>query len=117
LLSAQPDFQEQQSALEEVVREKQDIFEMYPKFHCECNFIERYWGAVKRVARERCDYSFAGLKERLPSFLDSVSLVAIRKYSRKSWRYIDAYHKGLAGTEAEKAVKKYRSHRRIFNDE
>ena len=90
---------------------------MYVKFHCECNFIEEYWGDVKRVGRERCDYSFAGLKESLPSLLDSVSLAAICKYDGKSWRYIDAYHKGLAGMEAERVVKKYRSHRRIYNDE
>ena len=30
-------------ALEEIVVEKQHTCEMYPKFHCECNFIERYW--------------------------------------------------------------------------
>ena len=56
---------------------------LYVKFHCECNFIEKYWGAVKQVATERCDYSFAGLKESLPSFLDSVTLAAISKYNRK----------------------------------
>ena len=33
--------------------------------------------------------------------------------SRRSWRFMDAYRKGLTGTAALYAVKKYKSHRRI----
>ena len=113
LMGSQPDFLEQKSALEEVVSERGHIFEMFPKFHCECNYIERYWGAVKRIAREQCDYTFSGLRQNLPRFLNSIPLSTIRKYERKSWRYIDAYHQGLLGLDAEKAVKKYKSHRRV----
>ncbi len=42
ILSLQPDFLEQRSALEERITGSGHIFEQYPKFHCECNFIERY---------------------------------------------------------------------------
>ena len=42
IISLQPNFLEQKSALEEVTIRLEHIFERYPKFHCECNFIERY---------------------------------------------------------------------------
>jgi hypothetical protein len=40
IMSLQPDFCEQKSMLEEAIIEANHIFERYPKFHCECNFIE-----------------------------------------------------------------------------
>ncbi|CAG8539920.1 7960_t:CDS:2 [Cetraspora pellucida] len=61
LLSAQSDFTMQKSALEELIVEREHICVFYLKFHCELNFIERYWGAIKRYAREHCDYSWARL--------------------------------------------------------
>ena len=89
------------------------IFTLYPKFHCECNFIERYWGAAKRTARQKCEYSFKSLCEKLPSFLDGVALAVIRRFARQAWRYIDAYRQGKAGKLAEFATTQYTSHRRI----
>ena len=35
----------------------QSICIFYPKFHCELNFIERYWCGAKWYARENCGYS------------------------------------------------------------
>ena len=40
-------------------------------------------------------------------------ITTIRKFVHKSWRYMDAYNKGLEGRAAEWAVSKYKSHRRI----
>ncbi|KIJ31296.1 hypothetical protein M422DRAFT_186218, partial [Sphaerobolus stellatus SS14] len=47
LLFMQPDFVNQKSALEELVTRRGHICDFYPKFHCELNFIEQYWGAAK----------------------------------------------------------------------
>lgn len=113
IISLQPDFREQKSILEEAVIEANHIFERYPKFHCECNFIERYWGFAKRKTRRICSYNFADLLIQVPEVLISVPVTTIRKFARKSWRYMDAYNRGLEGRTAEWAVNKYKSHRRL----
>lgn len=45
------DFIEQKSALEEAFMARGHICDFYPKFHCELNFIEQYWGDAKRTYR------------------------------------------------------------------
>ena len=39
--------------------------------------------------------------------------MTIQKFARKSWRYIDAYNKGLEGRTAEWAINKYKLHRQL----
>ena len=112
-MSLQPDFHEQRSILEEVIIKAKHIFERYPKFHCECNFIERYWGFAKWETRWLCSYNFADLLIQVSKVLISVPVTTIRKFARKSWRYMDAYNKGLEGRTAEWAISKYKSHRRL----
>ena len=68
---------------------------------------------MKSYARQYCDYTFKGLKDTIPHALASVDLITIRKFARRAQRYMDAYRKGLTQAQAEFAVKKYRSHRRI----
>ena len=48
MLELQPDFKEQRSLVQEVIEEAGHIYIFLPKFHCELNFIEYFWGAVKR---------------------------------------------------------------------
>jgi len=117
LLWQQLDFQEawRRSELAELITSLGHICIFLPKFHPELNFIEMYWGAVKRRTRNICDYSFPALQKNVPEQLDLVGndLVFLRKLACKSWRYMDAYRKGLSGKPAEHAVKKYHSHRRV----
>ena len=56
LLASQPDFVSEVSALERVVFSVGHRCLFLPKYHCELNWIERYWGAAKKYARRhaRC---------------------------------------------------------------
>jgi hypothetical protein len=47
LLYFQPDFVGQKSQLKELIELCGHICDFYPKYHCELNFIEQYWGAAK----------------------------------------------------------------------
>ncbi|KAF8223805.1 hypothetical protein L208DRAFT_1315040, partial [Tricholoma matsutake] len=51
LLFTQPDFENQKSHLEEFITAQGHICDFYPKYHCELNFIEQYWGAAKLIYR------------------------------------------------------------------
>ena len=113
IMSEQPDFLEQKGWLEEAIVAAGHQIVFYPKFHCELNYIENFWGAAKRFSRSRCDYSWTGLQRTVPPALASVPLTTIRRYARKAFRYMDVYRKGLTGQAAEFAVRKYRSHRRV----
>ena len=103
----------QRSALVEMIEDSGHVCIFFPKFHCELNFIERYWGAAKRFARNNCNYTWSGLQETVPRALDSVNLITIRRFARKMWRYMDLYRHGVTGKLAEYAARKYKSHRRI----
>lgn len=119
LLSQQPDFIEQREWLEETVLKCGCIIDFYPKYHCEFNYIEMFWGASKAWSRARCTFNFPDHVELVPKALESVSICKIRKFARKSYRYMDAYRiKGSDGNSLsckmiEYAVKKYRGHRKI----
>ncbi|KIO29457.1 hypothetical protein M407DRAFT_21355 [Tulasnella calospora MUT 4182] len=93
--------------------EDEDADEDLPKFHCELNPIEMYWGFAKHKFRDQCDGTFPQAKTLVPECLDACPLVTIRRFFRRSWRYADAYRNGLTGKMADFAVKKYTSHRRI----
>ena len=72
-----------------------------------------YWGAAKRYVRQHCDYTWKGLKEYIPRIFDFISLKQIRKYALWSVKYMECYRKSLSVLQAEYALKKYKSHRRI----
>lgn len=118
ILELQPDFQEQKSLVQEVIEAAGHLCIFLPKFHCELNFIEFFWGAVKKYLRDRCDYTFDTLKENMPLALASVQLQTIRKWELRTHRWIEAYRSGLSTKDAQLRVKqfsstKYKSHRRV----
>ncbi|ETV79110.1 hypothetical protein H257_07846 [Aphanomyces astaci] len=112
-LASYPDFRTQKSILEETVVAGGHICLFFPKYHCELNPIESFWGAAKRHARSNCDYSWNGLVQCVPLSLGSVPLVSIRKFFRRCSHFIQAYSYGLDYAMSKYAHKKYKSHRRI----
>ncbi len=113
ILGRQPDFATQKNYLHEIIEAAGHMCISYPKFHCELNFIESFWGNAKWYSRLHCDYSFKSIKEVVPHALESVTLTRIRRFARRSNWYMSAYEWGLSGKAAVFAVKKYRSHHRV----
>ena len=118
ILDLQPDFRDQKSLVQETIEAAGHICVFLPKYHCEINFIEYFWGAVKHYLRENCDYTFATLKLNMPKALASIRVELIRKWEQRAWRFIDAYAEGLDARAAQLKVKayssrRYKSHRRI----
>jgi len=54
VLAADRDFRDQKGRLEEELLAGRQEAIFYPKFHCELNFVERFWCAAKFYARENC---------------------------------------------------------------
>ena len=69
ILSAQENFRSARSRLQDIVEEAGHIFLLYPKFHCELNWIEYYWGRWKHFTRKHCNYTFAGTVAHTGSLL------------------------------------------------
>ncbi len=118
ILTLQPDFAAQKSLIQEIIEDAGHLCIFLPKFHCELNFIEYFWSAVKNYLCENCDYSFAALQMNMPKALGSVELHTIRKWEQQMKRWMDAYRGGLAAKEAQMQVKAFSSkcyslHRRV----
>jgi len=110
ILELQQDFKEQRSMVQEVIEEAGHYCLFLPKFHCELNFIEYFWGTVKRYLRENCDYTFATLQKNMPQALRSVDINRIRLWEHRVVRWIKAYEEGLNAKDAQFHVRKYSSH-------
>ena len=128
LLGSQPDFVSEVSALERTVRAGRHLSLFLAKYHCELNFIERYWGASKKYARRHCGYTLVALRACIPVALSQsldelpeelraspdlpVSpLFKMRRWARVSWRYMAEYRKGASGNAVVRAVAEQSSKR------
>ena len=80
LLFTQPDFESQKSQLQEYIEGRGHICDFYPKYHCELNFIEQYWGAAKfRYRAAPRPTTTANMERTVIESLDSVPLLQIRR--------------------------------------
>jgi hypothetical protein len=130
VLSLQEDFRTERPLIQTLIEDAGHICLFLPRFHCELNPIEMLWGYGKhrtciphaRVAhtlpwlsgyRNLADGRFVTAKALIPQCLDSCEPITIRRFFQKSWRYIDAYRKGLNAQQAALANKKYKSHRKV----
>lgn len=109
VLEKQPDFLAQQSLVQETIEAAGHLCIILPKFHCELNFIEFFWGSVKKYLRDNCDYTFNTLKKNLPKALESVLLLTIWKWEHRVFRWMEAYWSGMGTEDAQKKVKKFSS--------
>src|ERR1700720_3006644 len=107
LLSQQPDFLEQKSSVQEVIEAAGHLCIFLPKFHCELNFIEFFWGAVKKYLCDNCDFNFDTLKDNMPKVLASIQLDTICLCKHHMPRWMDAYRAGSDTSEAQMQVRKF----------
>jgi len=109
VISLQQDFINEKPLLQIIIEEAGHKCYFLPKFHCELNPIEMYWGWVKireSVAllthsiyrsdsfsgmRTLADGTFPTGKRLVPELLDACPVNTIRAFFRKAWRYMDAY--------------------------
>ena len=111
ILDLQPDFQEQKSLVHETIEAAGHLCIMLPKYHCELNFIEFFWGAMKKYLREHCDYTYSGLQKNIPDAMASIDVLTIWKWEHRMIRWMDAYREGKGTKEAQIQVKKFGSHK------
>jgi hypothetical protein len=113
MLAAQQDFREQKGQLEEELVAANQLCIFYPKFHCEMNFIERFWCGAKWYSRENCSYSFEGLRAAVPKALDSVTTASIHRHYKHCERIIEAYSDGMTYGTEEFTKRVYKGHRQV----
>jgi hypothetical protein len=111
VLSQQDDFVNQPSMLESLIKERGHLCIFLPKFHCELNPIEMYWGWCKYRYRQTSKKTFAEAKENALEYLDACPTDVIRRFIQRSWRFMSVYRLGLTGNIAAWAVRKQKSHR------
>ena len=83
----------------------------YPKFHCELNWIEYYWGHAKRYARNHCDYNIESLRRVIWEALADVRTSTIAGFYARCQRRISAYRAGIPYASTEFQI--FTSHRRV----
>ena len=112
ILEAQDDFRGEVSLLETTILQAGHEVIFYPKFHCELNYIEFYWAALKRYTRDNCKYSFPELESTVREGMDNVGLKSIRRFAMRSKRWMLAYMNGLTEEQRRYTGHVYQSHRR-----
>ena len=80
LLFHQLDFVSQKSELQEAVKNCGHLCNFYPKYHCELNFIEQYWGAAKlKFHKAGRGATLEDMKKKVLASLDDIPLDKIHQ--------------------------------------
>jgi hypothetical protein len=114
ILFNQPDFINQKSALQELIESRGHICDFYPKYHCELNFIEMYWGAAKYIYRKSpSTKNIDEMEANVKRCLDEVPQLYILRFSNRAARFISAYYLGCTGQDLGYVQNTYKSHRML----
>jgi hypothetical protein len=111
LLFTQPDFMNQKSHLEELITSRGHICDFYPKYHCELNFIEQYWGAAKlryRISPKTNDIE--EMERNIKACLDDVPDIQIRRSALFSCIFI-VFNQLLSDMQTDQLDLSARTHR------
>ena len=75
ILYTQLNFASQKPMLQEFIESCGHLCDYYPKYHCELNFIEQYWGAAKlRFHIAGCTKTLKEMEKTMLKCLDDVRL-------------------------------------------
>jgi hypothetical protein len=114
ILFNQPDFGNQKSALQELIERRGHLCDFYPKFHCELNFIEMYWGAVKfRYRKTPTTSNIDEMEANVKKCLDEVPDVSMIRFANRAARFISAHAAGFTGMDLGYIKPEYKSHRML----
>jgi transposase-like protein len=116
ILELQPNFQEQKSLVQEVIKATRHLCIFLLKFHCELNYIEFFGGLVKKYLCNNCNYTFDTLKENMSKALVLAKLSTVQLWEQQIYRWVEAYRSDLGTADAQVQVRKfsstkYKSHR------
>lgn len=109
-MSIQHDFKEETRKVQQLVMNRGNLAIIYPKFHCELNWIEYFWGAAKWYTRKNCTYTLCALRSPISESINHEQK-SVWRYWRKSRDIMEAYRAG-AGWGSHTS-KQYKSHRRV----
>ena len=106
ILKCQPNFQAQKSLVQDTIEDAGHLCIFLPKFHCELNFIEFFWGKAKKYIQDNCDGTFEALKKNLPLALQSVQLSTICLWEH----HMQGWTQKLCKSRSRSSVQKGTSH-------
>lgn len=113
ILAGHPDFKNPRTLLEDLVEKRGHICIFFPKFHCELNAIERCWCHGKKYSRKWVNGSIVRLRKVVPESLETCNPELISKFFKTCRGYLRAYRGGYDCSNVDKAVKVYKSLRRV----
>ena len=117
LVDAQAAAQKAERQLEQLVESRGHICDFYPKYHCELNFIEMYWGAAKfKYRKSPSTKNIEEMEANVKRCLDEVPQLFILWFSNRAAPFVSAYYLGCTGKDLGYLQKTCKSHRMLPYD-